>query len=79
MRLTGTRGDDGYVDDLIDDHWSIETHSVGGKITIKHIIDKPLRTVAFAIENVSGTRSAHLTTPTHMLYSLEYMAPTIFN
>ena len=79
ITLIGKRGGKGSVDDLIDDHCSIGTHSVGGIFLIKHIIDRPLRTVVFTIEKVAGTRSSHLTTREHILYSIECMSPTIFN
>ena len=38
VTLNGPRGGKGSVEDLIDDHHSIGTHSIGGKIPIKHII-----------------------------------------
>ena len=79
VTLIGPHGGEGSIDDLIDDHCSIGTHYVGGNIPIKHIIDRSLRTVAFTIENVSGTRSYHLTMQAHMLYFLDCMVPTIFN
>ena len=44
------------MDDLINDHYSVGTHSVGGKNPIKHIVDRILRTMAFTIEKVAGTR-----------------------
>ena len=79
MTLTGPRGGEGFVPDLIDDHCLIGTHLVGEKIPIKHIIDMPLMTMSFTIEKVAGTRSTHLNMQVDMLCSLECMAPTIFN
>ena len=57
--LTGLRGGEKYVDDLINDHCSVRTQLVGGKIPIKHIVDRPLRTMGFTIKMVLGTISAH--------------------
>ena len=67
------------MDDLIDEYFLVGTHSQGGKIPIKHIVDRPLRVVAFSIDKVAGSRLAHLTTRAHMLYAVECMEPTIFN
>ena len=33
----------------------------------------------YTIEKVVGTRSAHLTTRSHMMYALECMEPIVFN
>ena len=68
-----------FFDDLIDEYCAVEARSQGGNISIKHIVDQPLRIVAFTIEKVVGNRAAHQTTRAHMLYALERMAPTIFN
>ena len=42
-------------------------------------MDCPLRLAVYTIGKVVKTRSAHLTTKSHMLYALECMEPTIFN
>ena len=42
-------------------------------------MDHPLRTVVYTIGKVEGTRSAHITTRSHMLYALQCMDPTVFN
>ena len=60
--LTGPRGDELSVDDLIDEYYSVGTQSIGGKIPIKHIVDRPLRTISSTIEKVAGSTSSHLTT-----------------
>ena len=39
ISLTGPRGGEMFVDDLIDEHCVIRTWSQGGKIPIKHIVD----------------------------------------
>ena len=66
------------MDDLINEYLSVGTHSVGGKIHIKHTVDRPLRTIGFTIKKVEGSRSAHMSTWAHMLYAVECMSPTIF-
>ena len=35
--------------------------------------------VVYIIGKLAGTRSAHLTMRSHMLYAIECMAPTVFN
>ena len=60
IELTGPRGGEQSVDDLIDDHCLIGTHSVGGNIPIKNIIDKPLRTMVLTIEKgLHGKKLKH--------------------
>ena len=46
---------------------------------IKSLVDLPLRTVVYTIGRAVGTRAAHLTSRSHMLYALLCMEPTIFN
>ena len=79
MVLTGLSGGEMFVDDLIDEYYVVGTRSQGGKIPIKHIVDRPLRTVAFMIEKVVGNMASHQTTHAHMLYEVECMDPKIFN
>ena len=43
--LTGPRGSDSSLDDLIDHYYSFRTVSQGGKIPIKRIVDQHLRTI----------------------------------
>ena len=71
--LIGPQGGEQSIDDMNDDHCSIGTHLVCGKIPIKHIIDRQLSTITFTIEKVAGTRAACLR------YAIECMSPTIFN
>ena len=47
------------IDGLIDEHNVIGSRSQGGKIPIKHIIDRALRIVAFTIEKVEGSKDSH--------------------
>ena len=79
VSFTGPRGGDMSIDDLIDEYCVVRTRSQGGKILIKNIMDRPLRTVAFTIEKVAGSLVSHHATKTHMMYALECMSPTIFN
>ena len=77
--LSGARGGEGSLDDIIDQHCSLGTESQSCKLQIKSLVDLPLRTVVYTIEKVAGTRDAHLTSRSHMLYALQCMDPTIFN
>ena len=77
--LSGPRGGDVTIYDLIDGHCVIKMRSQGGKNPIKHNMDRPLRMVSFTIEKVARSRASHWTTWACMLYALECMAPTIFN
>ena len=67
------------MDDLIDQYFALGTESQSGKLPIQSIVDRPLRMVVYTIGKVVKTRSAHLTTSSHMLYALECMEPTVFN
>ena len=67
------------MDDLIERYYTLGMESQSEKLRIQSIVDCPLRMVVYTIGKVDGTRSAHLTTRSHMLYALECMEPTIFN
>ena len=73
------RGGETSLDYIIDQHYALGTKSQFRKLRIHPIIDLPLRTVVYTIGKVAGTRSAHLTTRSHMLYDFQCMEPTIFN
>ena len=77
--LSGARGGEVSLDDIIDQHCSLGTESQSGMIAIKSLVDLRLRTVVYTIDGVAGTRDAHLTGRSHMLYALQCMEPTIFN
>ena len=49
------------------------------KIPIKEVINFPLRTVFFTMQQVLGSQGVHQASSSHMLYALEAMAPTIYN
>ena len=44
------------VEDLIDEYCAVKAMYQGGKNSIKHIVDRTLRIVAFTIEKVVGSR-----------------------
>ena len=67
------------LDDLIDQYCALGMESQYGKLRIQSIVDRPLRTVVYMIGKVDETRPAHLTTRSHMMYSLECIEPTVFN
>ena len=67
---SGARGGEGSLDDIIDQHCSLGIEPQSGKLRIKSLVDLPLRTVVYTISRVMGTRAAHLTGRSHMLYAL---------
>ena len=67
------------IDDLFYESYMIGIRSQGEGISIKHIMDRPLRIISFNIEKVAGSKDSHHMNQAHMLYELECMAPTIFN
>ena len=79
MVLSGARGGEGSLNDIIDMHFSLGTESQSRKLKIESLVDLPLRTVVYTIGKVVGTRDAHLTSRSHMLYALQCMEPTVFN
>ena len=79
ISLTGCRRGEMFLDDPINEYCVNGARSQGGKIPIKHIVDRPLSTLAFTIEKVADIRDKNKTTQEHMLYALEWMAKTIFN
>ena len=50
-----------------------------GNLYIKSLVDLPLKTMVYTIGKVVGTRAAHLTSRSHILYALQCMDPTVFN
>ena len=77
--ISGARGGEGSLDDIIDQYCSLGIESQSGKLQIKSLVDIPLRIVVYTIGKVVGTRSAHLTTRSHMLYALQCMEPIVFS
>ena len=79
VSLSGARGGETSLDDLIEQYCTLGTKSQSGKLRIQSIVDCPLRTIVYTIGKVTETRYANLTTRSHMLYALECMEPTMFN
>ena len=65
--LSGARGGEGSLDDIIDQHCALGTKAQYRKLNIRSIVNLPLRTMVYTIGKVVGTRSSHLTTRSHML------------
>ena len=61
------------MDDIMDQYFTIGTRSQGGKIPIKHVMDRPLMNVLFTIEKVVSSRISYQTMWSHMLYALEHI------
>ena len=59
VSLSGLQGGEMTIDGLINEHNVIGSRSQGGKIPIKHIMDRALRAIAFTIEKVEGSKDSH--------------------
>ena len=77
--LSSARGGEASFDDLIDKYYSLGTQPQSRKLRIQQIVNLPLRKIVYTIGKVVETRSSRLTMMPHMLYSIECMAPTVFN
>ena len=79
ISLTGSRGGDITTRELIDRHYVPGTRTSGKKIPIREVMDGPLQTILFTMQRVAGTQGVHQDSRAHMLYSIEAMAPMVFN
>ena len=79
ISLKGSRGGDITTQDLIDRHCALGMRTPRKKIPIKAVMDGPLRTVLFTMQRVVGSQGEHQDSREHMMYSIEAMAPTVFN
>ena len=59
ISLTGPWGGDVTTHELIDRHFFPGTQMSGKKISIKEVMDLPLRTVFFTMKWVSGSQGDH--------------------
>ena len=51
----------------------------GKKIPISAVVDMPLHTVLFIMQRLDGNQGPHQESWSHMLYSMEAVAPTVYN
>ena len=79
ISLTSPQGGDVITQELIECHYFPGTQMYGKKISIKEVMDLPLRIVLFTMQRLSRSQGAHQDSQSHMLYALEAMAPTVFN
>ena len=79
ISLTGSRGGDITTQELINCHCIHGTRTSRKKIPIKSMVDGPLRTILFTMQRVAGSQGVHQASRVHMLYSIEAMAPILFN
>ena len=77
--LTSSRGGDITTQELIVHHCFPGTKMSGKKIPIKVVRDLPLQIILFTMHRVAGIQGHHQASRAHMLYSLDAMAPTMFN
>ena len=79
ISLTSTHGGDMTTQDLIYRHFLLGTRTSGKTIPIKAVVDLPLHTLLFTMQRLAGSQGPHQASRAHMLYSIEAMAPIIFN
>ena len=79
ISLTGSRGRDITTRELIDRHCVPGTGTSGKKIFIKAVTERALQIVLFTMQRMAGSQGVHQASRAHMLYSLEAMAPMVFN
>ena len=79
ISITGFRGGDITTRELIDQHYVPGTGTSGKKIPIKVVTDRALWIVLFTMQRVAGSQAMHQASRVHMIYTLEAMAPTMFN
>ena len=59
ISLTGSHGGDINTQELIDRHCILGTRTSGKKISIKVVVDGPLRTVLFTMQRAVGIQGVH--------------------
>ena len=79
ISLTGSCGGDITTRELIDRHYVPRTGTSGNKNPIRAVTDRDLWIVLFTMHRVAGSQGVHQASREHMLYSLEAMAPMVFN
>ena len=65
--------------DLINRHCHPGTKMSGKKISISVVVDMPLSTFFFIMQRLDGNQGPHQESWSHMLYSMEAVAPTVYN
>jgi hypothetical protein len=79
VSLTGFRAGGAKTEHLVRYHCVAGTMKISGKIPIRDVRDLPLQTILFTIVRIVGSQTPHLATNTYMQYSIDCMAPTVFN
>ena len=79
ISLTGSRDRDITTRELIDRHCVLGTGASGKKIPIRSVMDGPLWIILFTMPRVARSQGVHQASRAHMLYTIEAMAPTVFN
>ena len=79
ISLTGSRGGDITTQELIDSHCIPGMRTLGKKIPIKAMMDRPLQNVLFTMQRVAGIQGVSQDSRAHMLYAIEAMEPIVFN
>ena len=79
ISLTGSQGGDITTQELIFRHCYPGRKMSGKKIPIKVVRDLMLQTILFTMKRVSRIQVPHQASWEHMMYSLEAMAPMVFN
>ena len=79
ISLTGSRGGDVTTKELINCHCVPGTRTSGKNIPIKAVVDDALCTVLFTMQRLARSQGPHQASRAHLLYSIEAMAPSVFN
>ena len=79
ISLTGSHGGDITTRELIDRHYAPGMSTSEKNIPIRVVTDGILQTFLFTMKRVARSQGVHQDSRAHMLYSIEAMAPTVFN
>ena len=55
------------------------TRKQGGKLSIQHVIDVPLKTILFTVTRLAGSTLVHLASKSQVMISLRAMDGVVFD
>ena len=65
--------------ELINRHFQPGTRISGKNISIRDVVDMPLRTVLFIMQRLAGSQGPHQASWAHMMYALEAIVHMVFD
>ena len=73
----GGRGEpvESYIRDLCADG----THRQGGKLSIQHVMNIPLRTILYTVTRIAGSTSVHLASKSQVMISIRATEGIVFD